>query len=216
VRARKLDDTTQIGDHVLAYDQVTDSTGSYTVTAVLIHTDRLVEELTIDSETITTTPNHRFFTVERGWIHADELRAGDHVRKVNGSSGVVHNFVLVMRPQMMYNLTVAHAHTFFVGDGWLVHNTGCNLPKDFPTKNTKNWSAQFSSEGEARAFARRVLGKDPIEFEPNKLRSQSGKWQYRARPGDVADLHVHLEELDIETGEVLQNLHLRWPEGGVR
>jgi radical SAM superfamily enzyme YgiQ (UPF0313 family) len=30
------------------------------------------------------------------------------------------------RPQVMYNLTVATAHTFFVGEGqWLVHNT-CN------------------------------------------------------------------------------------------
>jgi hypothetical protein len=29
----------------------------------------------------------------------------------------------VQRPQVMYNLTVAVAHTFFVGDGqWLVHN----------------------------------------------------------------------------------------------
>ena len=30
---------------------------------------------------------------------------------------------VVEQPQVMYNLTVAQAHTFFVGDGqWLVHN----------------------------------------------------------------------------------------------
>ena len=84
-------------------------------------------------------------------------------------------------------------------------------PYDFPTKNTKNWSAEFQSEGEARAFARQKVGKDPIEVEPGKWRSKNGKWQYRAKPGDVIDKHIHLEELNPTTGEVLQNLHLRWP-----
>jgi hypothetical protein len=55
-----------------------------------------------------------------------------------------------------------------------------------------------------------------VEVEPNKWRSADGKWQYRAKPGDVLDNHVHLEELDPNTGEVLQNLHLRWPKGTER
>ena len=29
---------------------------------------------------------------------------------------------------------------------------------------------------------------------------QDGKWQYRAKPGDVADNHIHLEELNPKTG----------------
>jgi RHS repeat-associated protein len=88
--------------------------------------------------------------------------------------------------------------------------------RDFQTRNTKQWSAWFKSEGEARALAREKLGKNPIEIGPEKWRSRDGKWQYRAKPDDVDDLHVHLEELDPETGEVLQNLHLRWPKGGSR
>lgn len=52
-----------------------------------------------------------------------------------------------------------------------------------------------------------------MEVEPNKWRSQDGKWQYRAKPGDIGESHVHLEELDPATGEVIQNLHLRWPNG---
>jgi len=43
--------------------------------------------------------------------------------------------------------------------------------------------------------------------------SRDGKWQYRAKPGDVSDNHVHLEQLNPQTGEVIQNLHIRWPEG---
>jgi hypothetical protein len=88
--------------------------------------------------------------------------------------------------------------------------------KDFDTKNTKNWSAMFKSEGEARALAREQLGANAVEVEANKWRSADGKWQYRAKPGDVSDNHIHLEELNPNTGEVLQNLHLRWPEGAGR
>lgn len=88
--------------------------------------------------------------------------------------------------------------------------------KDVATKNTKNWSAEFKSEGEARALARQKLGPNPLKVEANKWRSVDGKWQYRAKPGDVADNHIHLEELNPTTGEVLQNLHLRWPGGTER
>jgi RHS repeat-associated protein len=93
---------------------------------------------------------------------------------------------------------------------------GGSYPKDYPTKETNNWSANYKSEGEARALARQKVGSDPVEVEPFKWRSQDGKWQYRAKPGDWAEGHIHLEELDPQTGEVIQNVHLRWPVGAGR
>ncbi|MGC1614901.1 MAG: RHS repeat-associated core domain-containing protein, partial [Candidatus Acidiferrum sp.] len=93
---------------------------------------------------------------------------------------------------------------------------GIVLPIDFATSDTVNWSATATSEGEARAFARTKLGQDPIEVEPGKLRSKDGRWQYRAKPGDVSDNHIHLEQLDPTTGAVIQNLHIRWPAGTSR
>ena len=84
------------------------------------------------------------------------------------------------------------------------------------SRNTKNRSAKFNSERNARAVAREKLGKDPVEVEPNKLRSQDGKWQYRGKPGDLKghsskdSPHIHLERLNPKTGEVLDNWHFRW------
>jgi hypothetical protein len=110
----------------------------------------------------------------------------------------------------------------YAGDGAKLLRLGRKLPtaaksgkyvEDFPTKATKNWSGAFKSEGEARALARTKLGSNPVEVAPGKWRSGDGKWQYRSKPGDVADRHIHLEELNPQTGEVIQNLHLRWPEG---
>lgn len=89
---------------------------------------------------------------------------------------------------------------------------GARHVEDFATKSTRNFSAQFGSEGAARNLARTKVGKDAVEVSAGKLRSLDGKWQYRAKPGDVSQNHVHLEQLNPKTGEVLQNWHLRWPK----
>ena len=57
-----------------------------------------------------------------GW-RLSITRAGAHIRKANGSWGVVASKKFALGPKVMYNLTVAQAHTFFVGQQqWLVHN----------------------------------------------------------------------------------------------
>ena len=61
-------------------------------------------------------------------MDAGLLWPGAHVREANGQYGVVGAVTVVPHPQTMYNLTVAQAHTFFVGNGqWLVHNTCSGL-----------------------------------------------------------------------------------------
>ena len=43
--------------------------------------------------------------------------------EADGGYGVVESLTFVHQPQVMYNLTVAGAHTYFVGEQqWLVHN----------------------------------------------------------------------------------------------
>jgi hypothetical protein len=109
---------------VLAYDEDTDSTGEYEVSAVHIHEDSTIVEVTINGEVIETTPEHPFYTLEDEWVAAEDLRVGDHIRQADGTYGLVEAIETYAQPQPMYNLTVEEAHTFFVGEGqWLVHNT---------------------------------------------------------------------------------------------
>ncbi len=83
----------------------------------------MLVDLQIDAEPINTTPEHPFFTHERGWVAAADLALGDRIRAADGTWGVVERLLLRGDTQVMYNLTVATAHTFFVGEGqWLVHN----------------------------------------------------------------------------------------------
>jgi hypothetical protein len=138
----------KVGDMVLAYDEATGETGYFTVTDVLVHYDPGTILLTIDGETIETTGEHPFFTWQRGWVNAGDLQPGDWIYNTDQSYGVVESVVVEAEPQVMYNLTVDVAHTFFVGDeGWLVHNqngpntTVCGINNP----NTKR-SANFGNE----------------------------------------------------------------------
>jgi hypothetical protein len=115
--------TLEEGDVVLAYDEETGEIDYYPVIATISHEDPVVEYLTIDGETVVTTPNHPFYTDAGEWVNAGELQAGDRIRRADGSDGTVEAVTFVYAPQPMYNLTVATAHTYFIGDGeWLVHN----------------------------------------------------------------------------------------------
>ena len=120
---------------------------------------------------------------------------------------------MLEEPVKVYNFEVEDFHTYYVGTdvSVLVHNQNCkNYPNDYSTKATENKSAYYNSEGEARSVARTKVGHNPVDIGDNKLRSQDGVWQYRAKPVDTNDNHVHLERLNPDTGEVITNWHLRW------
>jgi uncharacterized protein YegL len=118
----------KIGDLVLAWDEDTSVTDLFTVTATITHTDPIQVHLIIAGEHIETTPEHPFFTLEHGWIAAGDLWNGAYIRQATGRYATLGVLGIEDEPQVMYNLTVAEAHTFFVGTGgWLVHNSNCNF-----------------------------------------------------------------------------------------
>ncbi|NJL05722.1 MAG: hypothetical protein HC911_12630 [Chloroflexaceae bacterium] len=111
------------GDTVYAFNEETQTTGVYTVTASWMHFDQ-VAELTINDETLETTADHPFYVDKYGWMDAGELPTGAPIKSLNKSAnGVVQDVRTLAASQPMYNITVDEAHTYYVGDGkWLVHN----------------------------------------------------------------------------------------------
>ncbi|MFN8509823.1 MAG: polymorphic toxin-type HINT domain-containing protein [Deinococcaceae bacterium] len=97
------------------------------------------------TELLTTTPEHPFYLAENTdnsnrpkpigheelsnkWVGAGHLKAGDRLKKADGTLGTVVYVNTLAETRKMYNLEVQSAHTFFVGqNGWLTHN--CSLPK---------------------------------------------------------------------------------------
>ena len=198
------------GDLVWAHDPETGETALKPVVQTFRNETTEWIHVTVNGETLTCTPEHPFYSPIKGWTSAVDLRAGDILVMLNGEYVVVEQVQheLLESPETTYNFEVEDYHTYYVGESSVhVHNACKN---DFQTKATKNQSATFKSERAARNFARTKVGKSPINVGNNKLRSQNGVWQYRAKPGDLAQRHIHLERLNPKTGEVLVNWHLRW------
>jgi hypothetical protein len=63
-------------------------------------------------------------------VGAGDLKVGDKVRQVDGTTGTVRIVKTEEKTLTMYNLDVANLDNFYVGEqGWLVHNTN---PYSFP------------------------------------------------------------------------------------
>jgi hypothetical protein len=120
----------EVGDLVTARDEATGETSTRAVEAVLIHEDAITGTVVIDGQNVETTPEHPFFSLDRGFVPAAELRVGELVASEAGDPGRVDAVAWNGGPQRMWNLTVATDHTFFVGTGgWWVHNA-CKLPDE--------------------------------------------------------------------------------------
>lgn len=216
-------ETIVLGDIVLARDPETGATALERVAQTFVReaSDTVDLELTADGgrrEHLTVTSEHPFFVHDKGFRGVAELSPGDVVDTATGTARVTA-LASLGAPMPVFNFEVEHAHTYFVGNAaaWVHNRCDGRFPPDRATARTVDRSAQYGSEREARNLARERLGHDPVEIEPGKWRSQDGRWQYRAKPNDLAGHgpndgpHVHMERLDPRTGEVLENWHLRWP-----
>ena len=101
------------------------------VTATFHHTSGDVIDLVVaneidqgEHETIGTTSNHPFWSVDRQeYVQAGSLRKGEHLRTIHGDTKRVISKLARPGPESVYNLEVFGEHTYFVGkDGVLVHN----------------------------------------------------------------------------------------------
>ena len=128
--------TLKVGEKVWAYNPNTRKMEMQPILHVWINHDHDLVDLTItpimhdktkkpSSEVIHTNQKHPFLTVEKGFLPVGKIKLGMHVVEANGKVGMVSGWKVVPGVKVMYNLEVAHDHTFVVGVGmWVVHNCG--------------------------------------------------------------------------------------------
>ncbi|MEU4423781.1 polymorphic toxin-type HINT domain-containing protein [Actinoplanes sp. NPDC024001] len=76
---------------------------------------------------VTATAGHKFYSLDRGWVAAAELRDGEKLRDDSGAVVTVAASAERAAKATVYNLTVSGAHTYYVLAGTsavLVHNCG--------------------------------------------------------------------------------------------
>ena len=133
----------------LSYEPITD------IMVTPAQPRRLVDLVLADGQTLTTTDGHPFNTPE-GWRDAILLKKGGKLLlKGDGESEKTVEIASVthrLDTQTTYNLEVANAHTFFVGeDGVLVHNgKGYNPPPRGPLPGFPDSKRNGETAGRAR------------------------------------------------------------------
>ena len=74
---------------------------------------------------IVSTPGHKYFLPEtKKWVSAEDLKVGVKVLLSDGSYGIIEAVRAIHydEPQTTYNFEVSDFHTYYVGNGVLVHN----------------------------------------------------------------------------------------------
>ena len=130
----------QVGDYVLARHEKTGELGHYRVEDTIIRFEQPLIRIAIASEhgfeEFRVTGEHPFFVLDQNqvsdtdffehgnWIAAKKLVVGQRLVDAQGHALVVQTLQSLPVRETVYNLTVEHAHTYFVGKHQVwTHNT---------------------------------------------------------------------------------------------
>jgi hypothetical protein len=120
-----------VGDQVLVEDTATGSLSFQSILAVFHNRPAQLYQVDLGGETVWATGIHRFWKAGQGWTMARDLKPGDVVRTLGQTATVVALREGPVEP--VYNLEVAHGHSFFVGAvGVLVHDNSLVQPTARP------------------------------------------------------------------------------------
>ena len=112
--------------HVWAWDENTDTKALKKVVETYINETTELVLLTVNNEEIVTTHSHPFYSPQKGWTDAIDLRAGDTLVLLSGEYVIVESVQhkLLETPIKVYNFQVEDYHTYYVSDSAvLVHNS---------------------------------------------------------------------------------------------
>ena len=170
-----------------------------------------------DGKVITATEGHPFRTVD-GWRDAVLLKQGD-ILILTGSDGKpstiqVDGIRYDTKVLTTYNLEVANAHTFFVGeDAVLVHNSACELPTVKP--NSKAWDEaveKLQNLGKEKLNLRTETASDAKKLLKEGRGNMDNRNNYTNDTYKKGyEVHNSQNQRELDAGNDLQ--HLKWKDG---
>ncbi|AXR60291.1 hint domain-containing protein [Leptospira mayottensis] len=130
-RGLKTIERIKVGEEVLAYDPRTNTQTFKSV--VRLFNNESSELLKInfgDGEEVNTTPGHRFFTDNRGFVLASELTTKDLFLDKSGNTVTIHSIEkeTLKEKTSVFNFEVEDYHTYYVSEECiLVHNDSVKM-----------------------------------------------------------------------------------------
>ena len=198
------------GEKVLAYNPQTHKMEWQPIVHVWIHQDNDLVDMTVTTpaqtpgrsskhgspktqEVVHTNKKHPFFTREKGFLPVGQIKVGMHLLRADGRYGIVTAWVLVPGIQTMYNLEVAHDHSFTVGSGaWVVHNCTPRPRSEF-TEGIENLLNSEDEDARLEAEVGQVLEQE-IGLNLTGFRSKV----YRSNGTLAGDRDASTENLIVE------------------
>ena len=121
-------ETVKAGDKVTSTDPDTMKVAEKTVLETYVHETNEVVHLTVNGETITSTPDHPYYVQGVGFVGAGDLYIGDKLLDADGNTLLVEDMKVetLAEPVKVYNFKVDEFSTYHVGQTsvW-VHNANC-------------------------------------------------------------------------------------------
>lgn len=148
------------GDKVYSFNADTQEVSKKTVEETFVRESNELVHITVNGETISSTPDHPFYVPQKGFVRAINLRAGDVLWTVNGEYVVVEKVQheILESPVKVFNFRVADNHTYFVGNNAVgVHNNNScvvnrTVKPEAAVEGSKKHGVNWK-EGSARAIA---------------------------------------------------------------
>jgi hypothetical protein len=117
-------DEIQAEDRVWSYNVETSEKKLKRVKQIFVKESDEILHLEASEGEIDATTNHPFYVIGKGWVAAGDLVVGDEVHTLNNNTGTITGFKFekLDKPISVYNIEVEDFHSYFVGNGVLVHN----------------------------------------------------------------------------------------------
>jgi RHS repeat-associated protein len=171
-----------VGDEVLTFDLENGRWETHRVVETFVHTNATVQGLflrsAIGAEAVTSTLEHPFWVIDKGWTPAKDLTVGDELLSAAQTRVVVVGGETYEAYADTYNFTVEGEHNYVVGDSQILVHNGC-APQDKP-------------RGDARAN----VGNPKTEPQlPQKLIAEKGgvSVEHYYRSNDHPPAHAHVK-----------------------
>ncbi|SDX72233.1 S8 family serine peptidase [Paenibacillus sp. CF384] len=147
----------KIGDQVLSKNPYTGEVAYKGVEQLFEREVSSTWNITAGKEVISTTAEHPFWIVGKGWTLTKDLKAGDQFETYDGSKLYVEKVEISNNKSKVYNFSVADYHTYYISNlKILSHNTACLTPADYIAKKVSQYTSRLT-EGTSGTILDREL-----------------------------------------------------------
>ena len=177
----------KVGDSVYSEDPKTGQVALKKVVKTFVHESNELVHIKVDGNTITSTSEHPYWVVNKGWTAAKNLRAGNKLLLESGKVAIIE-FVqneIIEKPVKVYNFEVEDFHTYFVGPGVLVHNT-CSGNSLLTIKPAQGYALVDRDSGAILKYGETTLGQS--RYTKNFLDANNADMRFLTS-GSKYDMH---------------------------